>query len=84
MNKLRVRGVVEKKKGRSFYRVTGTGWKWLWVSICSEHHFKNPMISTGNKKTPSFSTDQPSKIETAYSMLNQGLSVLNQELALIS
>ena len=84
MNKLRVRGIVEKKKGMSFYRVTGTGWKWLWVSICSERHFKNPMISTGSKKTPSFSADQPSKIEAAYSMLNQGLSVLTQELALIS
>jgi len=84
MNKLRVRGIVEKKKGMSFYRVTGTGWKWLRVSICSERHFKNPMISTGSKKTPSFSADQPSKIEAAYSMLNQGLSVLTQELALIS
>jgi len=84
MNKLRVRGIVEKNKGMSFYRVTGTGWKWLWVSICSERYFKNPMISMGSKKTPSFSADQPSKIEAAYSMLNQGLSVLTQELALIS
>jgi len=32
MNKLRACGVVEKKKGMSFYRVTGTGWKWLWIS----------------------------------------------------
>jgi len=84
MNKLRVRGIVEKNKGMSFYRVTGTGWKWLWISICSERYFKNPMISMGSKKTPSFSADQPSKIEAAYSMLNQGLSVLTQELALIS
>ena len=84
MNKLRVRGIVEKNKGMSFYRVTGTGWKWLWISICSERYFKNPIISMGSKKTPSFSADQPSKIEAAYSMLNQGLSVLTQELALIS
>jgi len=45
---------------------------------------QNPMISMDSKKTPSFSADQPSKIEAAYSMLNQELSVLTHELALIS
>ena len=45
---------------------------------------QKPMISMDSKKTPSFSADQPSKIEAAYSMLNQELSVLTQELALIS
>ena len=84
LNKLRVRGIVEKDKSMSFYRVTDMGWKWLWVSICAERHFKNPMISMGSKKAPSFSAEQPSKIEAAYSMLDQGLTVLTQELALIS
>ena len=84
MTKLRVRGIIKKKKGMSFYRVTGTGWKWLWVSICSERHFKNPMISTLTKISPSSAPEQPSKIEAAYCMLEQGLSALTQELALIS
>ena len=84
LNKLRVRGIVEKKKSMSFYRVTDIGWKWLWVSICAERHFKHPMISMGSKMTPSFKAEQPSKIEAAYSMLDQGLSVLTQELAIIS
>ena len=39
LNKLRVRGIVEKKKNMSFYRVTDTGWKWLWLSTCSERAF---------------------------------------------
>jgi hypothetical protein len=84
MIKLRVRGIIEKKKSTSFYRVTDTGWKWLWVSICSERHFKNPMISMATKNKPSSSAEQPSRIEAAYCMIDQGLSVLTQELALIS
>ena len=84
LNKLRVRGIVEKKKSMSFYKVTVTGWKWLWVSICAERHFKNPMISMTSKTTPCSRPEQASKIEGAYSMLDQGLSVLTQELALIS
>ena len=56
----------------------------LWVSICSERHFKNPMISMSSKTGYCSVPEQPSKIEAAYSMLDQGLSVLTQELALIS
>jgi hypothetical protein len=84
LNKLRVRDIVEKKKSMSFYRVTDSGWKWLWVSICAERHFKNPMISMVTKTSSSFKAEQPSKIEAAYFMLDQGLSVLTQELAMVS
>ena len=84
MNKLRARGIVEKKKSMSFYRVTDEGWKWLWLSICSEQHFKNPMISSFTKKRLPRHAEQPSQIEAAYSLLDQGLSLLTQQLAVIS
>ena len=84
MNKLRVRGIVEKKKSMSFYRVTDEGWKWLWLSICSEQHFKNPMISSFTKKRLPQHAEQPSQIEAAYSLLDQGLNLLTHELAVIS
>ena len=84
MNKLRVRGIVEKKKDKSFYMVTDMGWKWLWLSICSEGHFKKPMISRCTKNHPSHNAEQPAKIEAAYSLLDQGLSLITQELAMIS
>jgi hypothetical protein len=54
------------------------------VSIRAERHFKNPMISIGSKTGYGSVPEQPSKIEAAYSMLDQGLSLLTQELALIS
>lgn len=83
MNKLRVRCVVSKVKKQSFYRVTETGWKWLRLSICSEFHFKNPMISRAIKNQPSRNVEQPSQIEAAYALLDQGLNLISQELAVI-
>ena len=84
MNKLKVRGVVKKQKNKSFYSVTEMGWKWLWLSICSESHFKNPMTSRVIKNEDSLCAEQPSKIETGYDLLNRGLNVITQELAVIS
>lgn len=84
MNKLRVRGVVEKEKNKSFYRVTETGWKWLWLSICSEGHFKNPMISRVMKSSVCRCVEQPSQIEAGYDLLDRGLNLITQEFAVIS
>jgi len=84
MNKLRVRGVVDKQKNQSFYRVTEMGWKWLWLSICSERHFKNPMISRVMKNSACRSVEQPSHIEAGYDLLNRGLNLITQQFAVIS
>jgi len=102
MNKLKVRGVVEKQKNKSFYRVTEMGWKWLWLSICSVSHFKNPIypvkllrqehleedltrvISRVIKNEVSQTPEQPSQIEAGYDLLNRGLNLITQELAVVS
>ena len=83
MAKLRVRGIISKVKNQSFYVVTETGWKWLWLTICSECHFKNPMISRAMKSQALKIAEQPSQIESAYNLLHKGLSLITQELAVI-
>jgi hypothetical protein len=45
MNKMKARDVISKSNNKSFYRVTETGWKWLWLEICPANNMKNPMIS---------------------------------------
>jgi hypothetical protein len=80
--KLRVRGVIQKNKKKSFYRVTRKGWSLLWVEFTARHHFKNPMISKNFKKEAARIVEQPSKIEEAYALIDQGLSQLTQELAI--
>jgi len=84
MIKMKVRNVISKSNHKSFYRVTEIGWKWLWLEICSTKHFKNPMISRGMKNQVLKIAEQPSQIEKAYELIQEGLSKLTQELAVIS
>jgi hypothetical protein len=83
MNKLKTRDVLEKSKNKSFYRVTDTGFKYMWLEICSREHFKNPMISKSLKNGFLKNAEQPSKIEEAYTAINTGLSLLTQQFAII-
>ena len=81
MVKLISRGVVKKQKNKSFYRVTPTGWKWLWASICSKRYFKDPLISAAFKTMPEKNVTQPYILEEGLRLINQGLSQITQGLA---
>ncbi len=83
MRKLIARGLIRKVKNKALYRVTEKGWKWFWVAITSNSYFKNPIISKNFKKEAAQLAEQPSKIEEAYRLIDQGLSQITQELALI-
>jgi len=82
IRKLIVRGAIKKKKSSSFYQVTDIGWKWLWASISSTTFLKNPIISKSFKNSVFKAAAQPSKIEEAYSLIDQGLTTITQELAM--
>jgi len=84
MNKMKAREIISKPNNKSFYRVTETGWKWLWLEICSANHLKNPMISRVMKNQALKIAEQPSRIEKAYELIQEGLCKLTQELAVIS
>jgi hypothetical protein len=77
-----VRGLIKKKKYKSFYTVTQNGWKWLWASISSTVFLKNPIISKGFKNSVQQSATQPSKKEKAYTLIDHGLTAMTKELAL--
>ena len=84
LQKLLVRGIVNKKKSKSFYIVTEQGWKWMWVTITSVAYFVNPLTSMGYKKQLNQLVAQPSGVEEAYILINQGLSRFTQAFALIA
>lgn len=82
IGKLRERGWVDKKKGQSFYRVTEIGYQVLWAKTAWNLYFECPMISMSyNDLTPQ-SVSAPSKLESAYKQLDNGLSIIAQELCL--
>jgi hypothetical protein len=84
MRKLLVRGIVEKCQGANYYRVTKTGYKWLWVSIISERKFVSPLKSMFYKNTKIENPDQLSEMERAYRMFNDALSIINKEFRLVA
>jgi len=81
MKKLVARGAIKKQKSKSFYRVTETGWKWLWASITSKRYFRNPVISATFKIEGSNTPTQPYILEEGLGLINQGLSQITQGLA---
>ena len=81
MKKLMARGAIKKQKGKSFYRVTESRWKWLWVSITSKRYFRNPVISAIFKTEDSNTSTQPYILEEGLGLINQGLSQITQGLA---
>jgi len=84
MNKMKARDGNSKSYHKSFYRVTEIGWKWLRLEICSTQYFKNPMISMRMKNQALKIAEQPSQIEKAHELIQEGLSKLTQELPVIS
>ncbi len=84
LQKLITRKMVIKFKSSNFYRVTLEGWKWMWIQICSIMHFQNPVIARTLKEQVIDACTQPSKIEEAYSMIDQGLKLFTREVGLAS
>jgi len=78
LQKLLARDLVKKQKNKSFYRVTEQGWKWMWVTITSAAYFANPLISKVWKRQINQVVSQPSEIENAYILINQGLDSFKQ------
>lgn len=83
MAKLVNRGVLEKKKGKSFYIVIPEGQKWIHVSIASILKFANPIISIPWKREAKKLVEQPSQIEAGYQAIHQGFNQLAQALAVV-
>jgi hypothetical protein len=68
----------------SCYGVIQKGFSWLWLEICSDNFFKNPMISRTMKNDFLQFAAQPSQIEEGYDSIQRGLSKLTQQLAMNS
>ena len=80
MQKLRVRGLIERVQGKQLYRLTETGFQVLWLKLMSNSHFADPLITRTYRKEAARILSQPSKIEQAYDLLDQGLTLIAQEL----
>ena len=84
MRKLRERGAIKKLKNTHYYRLTEEGYVWLYYTLFNYSYFVNPLLSKRNKKVNKALSDNPSKIEKAYSMIDQAVSLVTSELGLVA
>lgn len=80
LQKLRVRGLVERLQGKQLYRLTEVGWRVLWIQLSSNLYFAGPLITRTYRKEAARILSQPSNFEEAYSLLNRGLTLISKEL----
>ena len=83
MQKLRARGLIERVQGKQLYRLTESGFQVLWLKLTSNSHFADPLITRTYRKKAARILSQPSKMEEAYDLLDQGLTLIAQELHVI-
>ena len=56
----------------------------MWIEISSHNYFQDPLMAKAFKKDAGKYAAQFSKLEQAYSFINQGLSLYFQEVSLAS
>ena len=79
LQKLRARGAVKKMQNTHYYQLTEEGLVWIFYSIFSHYHFVTPLMSKALKKALKRGVADPSKIEEAYSRINEPVSVIIAE-----
>ncbi len=84
LRKLRARGAIKKLKNTHYYQVTEEGFVWLYYSLFNYSRFVNPLLSKRSKASISKSSDNPSKIEEAYSMIDNAVGLVISELGLVA
>ncbi len=84
LRKLRERGAIKKLKNTHYYRLTEEGYVWLYYSLFNYSHFVNPLLSKRNKAATKWLSNNPSKIEQAYSMIDSALNLVTSELGLVA
>lgn len=80
LRKLRERGAIKKSKGSNNYLLTQEGYVWLYYSLFNQDYFINPLLSAHNKKSKKGIAENQSNIEKAYSMINDAMKLVINEL----
>ena len=73
IEKLLVRGLVEKMQSSNYYVVTQDGFAQIWSLIMTYKHFHNPLLSRSYKTEYSKLTGKTLKFEQGYDDIKQGL-----------
>jgi hypothetical protein len=82
LRKLRERGAIKKMENTHYYQLTEEGYIWIYYSLFNYLHFVNPLLSKANKKAIKKASNNLSKTEQAYSMIDKALKLITTELGI--
>jgi len=76
IEKMLVRGIIEKQQNSNYYIVTQDGFAQIWSLIMTTKHFQNPLLSRTYKSEYRQITGQALKFEQGYDDIKRGLNSL--------
>ena len=80
MDKLKIRGLIEKRQGANYYRVTEKGYVWLNIAYSHNRYFLTPLLSEKIQKSLHGSDNGLDVFELPQNHIKQGLHAIYQEL----
>ncbi len=80
MEKLRVRGLIEKRQSANYYRVTEKGYSWLNVAYSYNRYFLTPLLSSSLQIGLYSKNKGLDKFEQAQKQIKAGLNAIYQQL----
>ena len=80
MDKLKARGLTEKRKGANYYRVTKKGYAWINIAYSQNRYFLTPLLSMDIEKEISKKSEGLDKFESALKNIRNGLDAIYQGL----
>jgi repressor of nif and glnA expression len=80
MQKLKERGLLEKRQKANYYRVTKEGYIWMYVSYCQARYFVSPLLSKTIENGIRQKMNSPDEFERAVKNIYDGLSSIYQQL----
>lgn len=82
LRKLRERGAIKKMKNTHYYQLTEEGYIWIYYSLFNYFYFVNPLLSKASKKATKEASNNLSKTEQAYSLIDKALKLITTDLGI--
>lgn len=84
LEKLIVRGLIEKRQSANYYRVTEKGYSWLNIAYSYNRYFLTPLLSTQLQEEISNNGDSLDMLEQAQTGIKSGLNTIYQQLNIVA
>jgi len=80
MDKLKARGLIEKRQRANYYRVTEKGYVWMNIAYSHNRYFLTPLLSEKMENNQLATKDSLDIFELTQTHIKTGLHVIYQEL----